>query len=77
MLSVINEDIRQEYKGNNNKEKYINENFNLKEILNKEVIEYSLNIHIFNPSKNSPPNSWHLRLKNRINSFNNIQELIL
>lgn len=46
-------------------------------ITKKEDIEYSLNIHIFNPSKNSPPSSWQLRLKNRINSLNHIQELIL
>tara|TARA_B100000902_G_scaffold383948_1_gene423480 strand:+ start:1279 stop:1584 length:306 start_codon:yes stop_codon:yes gene_type:complete len=37
--------------------------------------ENSLNMHIFNPLKNSPPNSWHYRLLNRINSLNNLQNI--
>ena len=36
---------------------------------NKNNIEYSLNIHTFNPTKNSPPNDWQYRLLKRINSL--------
>lgn len=66
MLSIKSLDTTNKQKKNGDKEKQ-----------KKEDIEYSLNIHIFNPSKNSPPNSWEIRLKNRIDSFNNIHELIL
>lgn len=34
--------------------------------------EKSLNIHIFNPLKNSPPNEWQFRLLGRINSLNDM-----
>ena len=34
--------------------------------------ECSLNIHSFNPTKNSPPNEWQFRLLKRINSFNTL-----
>tara|TARA_B110000444_G_scaffold135194_1_gene126964 strand:+ start:3029 stop:3307 length:279 start_codon:yes stop_codon:yes gene_type:complete len=34
--------------------------------------ECSLNIHSFNPTKNSPPNQWQVRLMKRINSINSI-----
>tara|TARA_B100001175_G_scaffold59809_2_gene48425 strand:+ start:131 stop:391 length:261 start_codon:yes stop_codon:yes gene_type:complete len=34
--------------------------------------ECSLNIHCFNPTKNSPPNEWQFRLIKRINSFNTL-----
>tara|TARA_Y100000996_G_C22541751_1_gene650268 strand:- start:1499 stop:1774 length:276 start_codon:yes stop_codon:yes gene_type:complete len=37
--------------------------------------QYSLNIHCFNPTKNSPPNEWQYRLIKRINSFNNITNI--
>lgn len=59
---------------NNCKEKW---NKEIHKKLQNEEIEYSLNIHTFNPSKNSPPTSWQIRLKNRLNKFNKIQELTL
>ena len=31
--------------------------------------EYSINVNIFNPTKNSPPNEWQFRLIKRINSL--------
>lgn len=34
--------------------------------------ECSLNIHCFNPTKNSPPNEWQFRLIKRINSLNSL-----
>ena len=37
--------------------------------------QYSLNIHCFNPTKNSPPNEWQYRLIKRINSFNNVTNI--
>lgn len=40
-----------------------------------DLNEYSLNIHCFNPTKNSPPNEWQSRLIKRINSFNNITNI--
>ena len=55
-----------------NKNKYNLENF----LADKnQKNENSLNMHIFNPLKNSPPNSWHYRLLNRINSLNNLQNI--
>lgn len=43
---------------------------NIQNKLNNNNNEYSLNTHIFNPTKNSPPNEWQYRLIKRINSFN-------
>ena len=40
---------------------------------------YSLQEHIFDPSKSSPPNEFMLKLKlrmNHYNSFNNLESLI-
>lgn len=34
--------------------------------------EYSINMNIFNPMKNSPPNNWNCRLLSRINSLNDL-----
>ena len=34
------------------------------------INECSLNIHCFNPTKNSSPNEWQFRLIKRINSLN-------
>tara|TARA_B100001175_G_scaffold314433_1_gene323763 strand:+ start:1314 stop:1592 length:279 start_codon:yes stop_codon:yes gene_type:complete len=75
--------------GKNNKEKMINidhkkminidnkNKYNLENFLadKNQKNENSLNMHIFNPLKNSPPNSWHYRLLNRINSLNNLQNI--
>ena len=36
------------------------------------IKECSLNIHSFNPTKNSPPNEWQFRLIKRINSLNSL-----
>jgi hypothetical protein len=47
----------------------IKKNSSLKSLLNEE---YSINIHIFNPMKNSPPNNWNYRLLSRINSLNDL-----
>ena len=40
--------------------------------LNKQN-ECSLNIHTFDPTKNSPPNDWQQRLKKRINYHKSLQ----
>ena len=53
-----NNDNHYEYCKNDNKITYFN--------------QYSLNIHCFNPTKNSPPNEWQFRLIKRINSFNTL-----
>ena len=39
------------------------------------IKECSLNIHSFNPTKNSPPNEWQFRLIKRINSLNSLDNL--
>ena len=39
----------------------------------KEKNENSLNMHIFNPLKNSPPSIWQFRLLTRINSLNDLE----
>ena len=36
------------------------------------IKECRLNIHSFNPTKNSPPNEWQFRLIKRINSLNSL-----
>tara|TARA_B110000967_G_scaffold208263_1_gene259874 strand:- start:245 stop:514 length:270 start_codon:yes stop_codon:yes gene_type:complete len=36
------------------------------------IKERSLNIHSFNPTKNSPPNEWQFRLIKRINSLSSL-----
>ena len=51
-----------------------------KKLINSEYIkneksENSLNIHIFNPLKNSPPSNWQFRLLNRINSLNDLENI--
>ena len=46
---------------------------NLNNINNKS--ENSLNMHIFNPLKNSPPSLWQFRLLNRINSLNDLENI--
>ena len=50
-------------------EKNVENKFKNKSI---SIKEYSLNIHSFNPTKNSPPNEWQFRLIKRINSFNSL-----
>ena len=45
---------------------FINKEYN--NFINKE---YSINMNIFNPMKNSPPNYWNNRLISRINKLNN------
>ena len=49
-----------------------NINNNQTNFLNKE---YSINMNIFNPMKNSPPNNWNCRLLSRINSLNSLNDL--
>ena len=74
---------------NNNERIYIIYNEIEKKIVNSEYNHYetpipikkieksenSLNIHIFNPLKNSPPSNWQFRLLNRINSLNDLQNI--
>ena len=50
-------------------EKNVENKFKTKSISIKEC---SLNIHSFNPTKNSPPNEWQFRLIKRINSLNSL-----
>ena len=50
--------------------KMINSEYN-----KNEKSENSLNIHIFNPLKNSPPSNWQFRLLNRINSLNDLESI--
>ena len=61
---------------NDNDNKFININYNIdKSQVNDDPIdECRLNINIFNPGKNSPPNEWQFRLLKRINSINNISD---
>ena len=47
----------------------IKKNSSLNYLFNEE---YSINMNIFNPMKNSPPNNWNCRLLSRINSLNDI-----
>tara|TARA_Y100000816_G_C25806123_1_gene422062 strand:- start:361 stop:639 length:279 start_codon:yes stop_codon:yes gene_type:complete len=54
---------------NNIDNKLVNSEYKNK---NKKI-ENSLNIHIFNPLKNSPPSIWQFRLLNRINSLNDLE----
>ena len=64
--------------------KNISNNFfekNIEKIIEKKIVnnsicmnECSLNIHSFNPTKNSPPNEWQFRLIKRINSFNSLND---
>lgn len=58
---------------NNPFEKKIEKNVENKFKSNSIFIkECSLNIHSFNPTKNSPPNEWQFRLIKRINSLNTL-----
>lgn len=50
-------------------EKNLENKFKSKSI---SIKEYGLNIHSFNPTKNSPPNEWQFRLIKRINSLNSL-----
>ena len=47
----------------------IKKNSSLNSLLHEE---YSINMNIFNPMKNSPPNNWNCRLLSRINSLNDL-----
>jgi len=70
IIKNIEKNISYNKEGNNfiNKEgnNFINKEGN--NFINKE---YSINMNIFNPMKNSPPNYWNDRLLNRINNLNN------
>jgi hypothetical protein len=58
---------------NNTFEKKIEKNVENKFKSNSiSIKECSLNIHSFNPTKNSPPNEWQFRLIKRINSLNSL-----
>ena len=83
MNSLLSEELKK-YNTNNldkniekqNFEKILIKNIENKNLNNKEVSdfinkEYSVNMNIFNPMKNSPPNYWNDRLLSRINSLNN------
>ena len=54
-------------------EKSLENKFQTKSI---NIKECSLNIHSFNPTKNSPPNEWQSRLIKRINSLNYLDSAI-
>ena len=55
---------------NKSKKNIISKNNDVNDNHNNEInIEYNLNTHIFNPTKNSPPNEWQFRLLKRINSL--------
>tara|TARA_B100001250_G_scaffold397957_1_gene405653 strand:+ start:519 stop:779 length:261 start_codon:yes stop_codon:yes gene_type:complete len=56
---------------NNTFEKKIEKNVENK-FKSNSIKECSLNIHSFNPTKNSPPNEWQFRLIKRINSLNSL-----
>jgi GTPase involved in cell partitioning and DNA repair len=56
----------------NNSDNNIDNKLVNSEYKNKKI-ENSLNIHIFNPLKNSPPSIWQFRLLNRINSLNDLE----
>ena len=47
----------------------VKKNSSFNSLLNEE---YSVNMNIFNPMKNSPPNNWNCRLLSRINSLNDL-----
>lgn len=79
MNSLLSEEIKKYNSSNLDKniEKEISEKIIIKNIeknieynnfINKE---YSINMNIFNPMKNSPPNYWNNRLISRINKLNN------
>ena len=75
MNSLLSEEIKK-YNSNNldkNIEKNNFEKIIIKNIENNSYInkEYSINMNIFNPMKNSPPNYWNNRLIYRINKLNN------
>lgn len=64
MISLLTEELKKTNEiQHTNLEKIKNDYFN------KEKIEYSLNIHKFNPSNNSPPNDWNYRLKKRLQLY--------
>ena len=44
---------------------------------NLEKINYDLNKNIFDPSKNSPPNNFLVKLKKRMEIFETIQKNII
>lgn len=84
MCSLLREELNN-YNNNLGKNS-IDKNTNLindkieKKLINSEYIkneksENSLNIHIFNPLKNSPPSNWQFRLLNRINSLNDLENI--
>jgi hypothetical protein len=49
-----------------------NNNNNLEniEIKKNNCMQYSVNQHVFNPDKFSPPNQWNIRLLNRFSRSN-------
>ena len=80
MISLLTEELKNfenkvynnnyKIKEKNSYENIIENNIKCKFHNNSNYInEYSLNIHSFNPTKNSPPNEWQYRLIKRINSF--------
>ena len=82
MLSYLTEDNITCYISSNFNKNIINNKFNNyydnnynDNNDNNDNNQYSLNIHCFNPTKNSPPNEWQYRLIKRINSFNNITDI--
>ena len=82
MLSLLNEDLinidnkkeickQEKYKYFDEYTKNIIKN---KLCINSDLFyECSLNIHSFNPSKNSLSNEWQFRLIKRINSLNSLE----
>jgi hypothetical protein len=63
---IIIKNIEKNISYNKEDNNFINKEGN--NFINKE---YSINMNIFNPMKNSPPNYWNDRLLNRINNLNN------
>lgn len=82
MYSLLTEELNNYNNLGKNKKIHIIKNNNIdnnvdNKLVNSEYknkkIENSLNIHIFNPLKNSPPSIWQFRLLNRINSLNDLE----
>lgn len=86
MYSLLTEELNNYNNLGKNKKNTIDKKTDLindkmeKKLINSEYnknqkSENSLNIHIFNPLKNSPPSNWQFRLLNRINSLNDLENI--
>ena len=86
MHSLLTEELNNYNNLGKNKDIHINKQTNIiNNKIEKKIVKYeydknektenSLNIHIFNPLKNSPPSIWQFRLLNRINSLNDLENI--